>query len=206
MMGAMADSLEANLEGLADTRVLGAQFGEWMASEQRRIFLLCRRMLQDAEDADSATQDTFLKAWQSLKRAESKTLDDPGKWLTRIAVNTCLDRLRSRRWQFWRKRPQAEDEASILNLAAASAPDAEDQLFARQIAQRLSRALKRLSLRQRAAFTLRHYEDRSLAEIAEILNLDVGTVKVHLFRATEKLREELHDLYFRDREEDETHR
>jgi RNA polymerase sigma-70 factor, ECF subfamily len=206
MMGAMADSLEANLEGLADTRVLGAQFGEWMASEQRRIFLLCRRMLQDAEDADSATQDTFLKAWQSLKRAESKTLDDPGKWLTRIAVNTCLDRLRSRRWQFWRKRPQAEDEASILNLAAASAPDAEDQLFARQIAQRLSRALKRLSLRQRAAFTLRHYEDRSLAEIAEILNLDVGTVKVHLFRATEKLREELHDLYFRDREENETHR
>jgi len=205
-MGAMADSLEANLEGLADTRVLGAQFGEWMASEQRRIFLLCRRMLQDAEDADSATQDTFLKAWQSLKRAESKTLDDPGKWLTRIAVNTCLDRLRSRRWQFWRKRPQAEDEASILNLAAASAPDAEDQLFARQIAQRLSRALKRLSLRQRAAFTLRHYEDRSLAEIAEILNLDVGTVKVHLFRATEKLREELHDLYFRDREENETHR
>ena len=206
MMGAMADSLEANLEGLADTRVLGAQFGEWMASEQRRIFLLCRRMLQDAEDADSATQDTFLKAWQSLKRAESKTLDDPGKWLTRIAVNTCLDRLRSRRWQFWRKRPQAEDEASILNLAAATAPDAEDQLFARQIAQRLSRALKRLSLRQRAAFTLRHYEDRSLAEIAEILNLDVGTVKVHLFRATEKLREELHDLYFRDREENETHR
>lgn len=206
MMGAMADSLEANLEGLADTRVLGAQFGEWMASEQRRIFLLCRRMLQDAEDADSATQDTFLKAWQSLKRAESKTLDDPGKWLTRIAVNTCLDRLRSRRWQFWRKRPQAEDEASILNLAAASAPDAEDQLFARQIAQRLSRALKRLSLRQRAAFTLRHYEDRSLAEIAEILNLDVGTVKVHLFRATEKLREELHDLYFRYGQENETHR
>jgi RNA polymerase sigma-70 factor (ECF subfamily) len=206
MMGAMADSLEANLDGLTDTRELSAQFGEWMASEQRRIFLLCRRMLQDPGDADSATQDTFLKAWHALKRAESKTLDDPGKWLTRIAVNTCLDRLRSRRWQFWRKRPKAEDEAAILSLAAATAPNAEDQLFARQIAQRLSRALTRLSLRQRAAFTLRHYEDRSLAEIAEILNLDVGTVKVHLFRATEKLREELHDLYFRDREENETHR
>ncbi len=206
MMGAMADSLEANLEGFAETRELSAQFGEWMAAEQRRIFLLCRRMLQDPGDADSATQDTFLKAWQALKRAEPKTLDDPGKWLTRIAVNTCLDRLRSRRWQFWRKRPKAEDEATVLSLAAATAPNAEDQLFARQIAQRLSRALTRLSLRQRAAFTLRHYEDRSLAEIAEILNLDVGTVKVHLFRATEKLREELHDLYFRDREENETHR
>jgi RNA polymerase sigma-70 factor (ECF subfamily) len=206
MMGAMADSLEANLDTLADTRELGVRFAEWMASEQKRVFLLCQRMLQDPEEADSAAQDTFLKAWQALKRPESKSLDNPGKWLTRIAVNTCLDRLRSRRWQFWRKRPKAEDESAILNLAAATAPNAEDQLFARQIAQRLSRALTRLSLRQRAAFTLRHYEDRSLAEIAEILNLDVGTVKVHLFRATEKLREELHDLYFRDREENDTQR
>ncbi len=121
-------------------------------------------------------------------------------------MNTCLDRLRSRRWQFWRKRPKAEDESAILNLAAATAPNAEYQIFARQIAQRLASAMGRLSLRQRAAFTLRHYEDRSLADIAEILNLDVGTVKVHLFRATEKLREELRDLYFRDREEDEKHR
>src|ERR1700685_4305033 len=159
MMGAMADNLEANLEGLADTRELGAQFGEWMASEQRRVFLLCRRMLQDAEEADSATQDTFLKAWQALKRAEAKNVDDPGKWLTRIAVNTCLDRLRSRRWQFWRKRPKAEDESAIITLAAATAPDAEDQFFALQNAQRIARALTRLSLRQRAAFTLRHYED-----------------------------------------------
>jgi len=85
-----------------------------------------------------------------------------------------------------------------LSLAADPEPNAEDQVFARQIAQRLTRALTRLSLRQRAAFTLRHYEDRSLGEIAEILNMNIGTVKVHLFRATEKLREELHDLYFHD--------
>jgi len=192
-MGAMADRLGANLAALADTR----EFGAWMASEQKRIFLLCRRMLQDFEDADAATQDTFLKAWQALKKSDSQDLDDPGKWLTRIAVNTCLDRLRSKRWQFWRKRPDAADEATILGLAAATEPDAEDQLFAQQIAQRLNLAIESLSLRQRAAFTLRHYEDRSLVEIAEMLDLDVGTVKVHLFRAMEKLREELHDLYFR---------
>jgi RNA polymerase sigma-70 factor, ECF subfamily len=201
-MGAMADRLEAKLDAAADTR----EFGAWMASEQKRVFLLCRRMLDDAEDADSATQDTFLKAWQALQRPESKHLDDPGKWLTRIAVNTCLDRLRSRRWQFWRKRPKAEDESAILSGTPATDPNAEDQAFAREIRLQLARALRRLSLRQRAAFTLRHYEDRSLAEIAEILKLDVGTVKVHLFRATEKLREELHDLYFRDREENEKHR
>jgi DNA-directed RNA polymerase specialized sigma24 family protein len=66
MMGAMADRLEANLDSLADTR----EFGAWMACEQKRVFLLCCRMLQDAEEADSATQDTFLKAWQALKRPE----------------------------------------------------------------------------------------------------------------------------------------
>jgi RNA polymerase sigma-70 factor (ECF subfamily) len=195
MMGVMADRLGASLDEQASTR----EFGSWMASEQKRIFLLCRRMLQDTEDADAAAQDTFLKAWQAFNQPVFKDLDDPGRWLTRIAVNTCLDRLRSRRWQFWRKRPSQQDEQTILDLAPSGDPNAEDHVFAGQIEQRLGRALERLSLRQRAVFTLRHYEDRSLAEIAGILELDVGTVKVHLFRAIEKLREELHDLYFRDR-------
>jgi hypothetical protein len=68
MMGVMAERLETNLQALPDTR----DFGSWVTSEQKRVFLLCRRMLQDAEDADSATQDTFLKAWQALNRPESK--------------------------------------------------------------------------------------------------------------------------------------
>jgi len=192
MMGAMADPLEASLDLQASTR----EFGAWMSSEQRRIFLLCKRMLQDLDEADAATQDTFLKAWQALIR-EPKELDDPSRWLTRIAVNICLDRLRSRRWQFWRKRPNPEDEQTILQFAPASGPNPEDRLFATQIGARLENALEKLSLRQRAVFALRHYEDRSLADIAGILDLDIGTVKVHLFRAIEKLREELHDLYFR---------
>jgi RNA polymerase sigma-70 factor, ECF subfamily len=194
MMGVMADRLGTSLDTQTSTR----EFGSWMAAEQRRIFLLCRRLLQDFEEADSATQDTFLKAWQAINRPEFKELDDASRWVTRIAVNTCLDRLRSRRWQFWRKRPNQEDEQSILELAAAAGPNAEDRVFAGEIGQRLESALEKLSLRQRATFTLRHYEDRSLAEIAEILDLDIGTVKAHLFRAIAKLREELHDLYFRD--------
>jgi RNA polymerase sigma-70 factor (ECF subfamily) len=194
MMGVMADRLGASLDTPASTR----EFGSWMASEQKRVFLLCRRLLQDVDEADSASQDTFLKAWQALNRPGFNELEDAGRWLTRIAVNTCLDRLRSRRWQFWRKRPNPDDEKTILDLAAASDPNAEDRVLAAEIGRRLESALSRLSLRQRASFTLRHYEDRSLAEIAEILDLDIGTVKVHLFRAIAKLREELHDLYFRD--------
>ena len=192
-MGLMAEPLLADRVEPSLLR----DFGAWMASEQRRVYALCQRFLQDRDEADSATQDVFLKAYQALKRDDPKELDDPARWVTRIAVNTCLDRLRSKRWQFWRKRPEAADEATILGLAPSTEPDAEDRVFSQQIARRLTQALERLSLRQRAAFTLRHYEDRSLAEIAEMLDLDVGTVKVHLFRATEKLREELHDLYFR---------
>jgi RNA polymerase sigma-70 factor (ECF subfamily) len=172
------------------------QFGAWMTAEQRRIYSLCQRFLQDRDEADSATQDVFLKAYQALSRGAGAELDDPARWLTRIAVNTCLDRLRSRKWQFWRRRPSPEDERTILTMAASRAPEAEDRYFAGQIGDRLRSALTRLSPRQRAVFTLRHFEDLSLEEIGDILGLDVGTVKAHMFRAIAKLRKDLRDLYF----------
>jgi len=169
-------------------------FGPWMTAEQRRIYSLCQRFLQDRDEADSATQDVFLKAFQALKRGGTD-LEDPARWLTRIAVNTCLDRLRSRKWQFWRRRPSSEDEQIILTMAASTSPEAEDRYFAGQIGERLNIALERLSPRQRAVFTLRHFEDLSLEEIGDMLGLDVGTVKAHMFRALAKLREDLRDLY-----------
>jgi RNA polymerase sigma-70 factor (ECF subfamily) len=166
-----------------------------MASEQRRIFLLCKRLLQDPDEADSATQDVFLKAFKALSKGDAQALDHPDKWVTRIAVNTCLDRLRSNSWKIWRKRPPAEDETLILSMTAGREPDAEAQVFAREIQVRLEKALTKLSDRQRAVFTLRHYDSFSLDEIADILKLDTGTVKAHLFRAIAKLRDELGDLY-----------
>jgi RNA polymerase sigma-70 factor (ECF subfamily) len=186
--------MEGQAIGALGTPTLLARFPSWMAGEQRRIFLLCQRRLSDADEADSAVQDTFFKAYQSLEK-QSCDVDDPARWLTRIAVNTCLDRLRSKRWLFWRKRPGPEDEATILALAASREPDAEDRVFALEIGRRLAAGLACLSNRQRAVFTLRHYEDRSLDEIARILELDVGTVKAHLNRAVVKLRKELQDLY-----------
>src|SRR5271169_6276941 len=121
MMGLMAEPLLAER---AEPSVL-RDFGAWMASEQRRIYALCQRFLQDRDEADSATQDVFLKAFQALKKGGTE-LEDPARWLTRIAVNTCLDRLRSRKWQFWRRRPSSEDEQTILTMAASSSPEAED--------------------------------------------------------------------------------
>jgi RNA polymerase sigma-70 factor (ECF subfamily) len=192
MIAVMAEKFEAEVCANLDLR----NFGSWMASEQRRIFLLCRRLLQDADEADSATQDVFLKAYRALaKRAASDDLDNPGKWLTRIAVNTCLDKLRSKSWKLWQRRPAPQDEEIILQRTPGTAPDAERLLFSKQIQQRLESAQAKLSDRQRAVFALRHHESMALEEIAEVLKLDVGTVKAHLFRALSKMREELRDLY-----------
>src|SRR5689334_14704591 len=106
MMNVMAEPLEAHPQ----TGVALGDFGSWMASEQRRIYMLCKRLLQDPDEADSATQDVFLKAFKALSKGDAQVLDHPEKWVTRIAVNTCLDRLRSNSWKIWRKRPSAEDE------------------------------------------------------------------------------------------------
>ena len=180
----------------AESDVDAAAFSSWMAAEQRRIFLLCVRLLRDRDEADSATQDTFLKAYRAFARRPAGDVgDEAAKWLTRIAVNTCLDRLRSNRWRFWRRRPRGDDEETILMLAPAAGPRPDDLVFAREIARRVTAALERLSPRQRSVFVLRHDEDRSLEEIAELVGIDLGTVKAHLARALKKLREELRDLY-----------
>src|SRR6202451_392037 len=191
MIGLMAEPLLAEQGESIAVR----DFGAWMTSEQRRIYGLCQRFLQDRDEADSGTQDVFLKAYQALIKEDAKELDDPARWVTRIAVNTCLDRLRSRKWQFWRRRPSSEDEQMILAMAPSSSPEAEDRYFAGEIGTRLNKALARLSPRQRMVFSLRHFEDLSLEEIGDILGLDVGTVKAHMFRAISKLRVDLRDLY-----------
>lgn len=193
MMTLVAEQLVDKIQVRSELR----DFGAWMTSEQRRIFLLCRRMLQDPDEADSATQDVFLKAYKAMSKADSQhdELDNPGKWVTRIAINTCLDRLRSKSWKLWQRRPAAADEEIILQMTSDTEPDAERLLFSQQIQQRLEVALSKLSDRQRAVFSLRHYEVLPLEEIADVLKLDVGTVKAHLFRALTKMREELKDLY-----------
>lgn len=191
-MGTVATSLETGIEAPS----IRQDFDRWMVSEQRRVFLLCYRMLRQCDEADSAVQDTFLKAFKALNQPKQPALDDPGKWITRIAVNTCLDRLRSRAWKFWSRRPAQEDETLILEMAASEAPDAEAHVLAREIEKRIGEAIEALSPRQRAVFTLRHFEDRRLEEIAEILDIDLGTVKAHMARAVGKMRGQLKDLYF----------
>ena len=184
-------TVETEAEGLLEA------FESLVAAEQERIYVLCLRMLGNRDEADSATQDTFLKAHRALAGRGSRHVDDPARWLTRIAVNTCLDVLRSRRWRFWRRWAGPEESQAVLEAATASEASPEEALLQRRVARRLSRAVDRLSLRQRTVFVLRHEEDRSFEEIGGLLGLDVGTVKSHMARAIRKLKTELRDLYGR---------
>ena len=129
MIGLMAEPLLAE----QGESILARDFGAWMTSEQRRIYGLCQRFLQDRDEADSATQDVFLKAYQALIREDAKELDDPARWVTRIAVNTCLN-LAARREN---GKPGG---ACLLNgatkrrglaMAPSRNPEAEDRCFAR---------------------------------------------------------------------------
>jgi RNA polymerase sigma-70 factor, ECF subfamily len=172
-------------------------FEALVSGDQKRIFLLCLRLLRNRDEADSATQDVFVEAYRALEKSGRPPILEPAKWLTRVALNTCYDRLRSKRWRFWQRNSSNADGDALLRILPVMGPNQEDIAAAGDISRRLEKALRRLSARQRAVFILRHEEERSIEEIAGIMGLDNGTVKAHMARALKKLREELRDLYVR---------
>jgi RNA polymerase sigma-70 factor, ECF subfamily len=190
-----AEAVLARVE--TESSVPEIDFEAWVVEEQARIFMLCLRLLRDRDEADSATQDVFVEAHQTLQKRGSSAIQEPAKWLTRVAFNTCYDRLRSKRWMFWQRHAATAGGEALLRITPVPGPNQEDAAVARDIRRRLEKALDRLSVRQRAVFILRHDEDQSFEEIARIMELDTGTVKAHMARAIKKLREELRDLYVR---------
>jgi RNA polymerase sigma-70 factor, ECF subfamily len=172
-------------------------FESLIMREQRRIYLLCLRLLRNSDEADSAAQDAFVKAFRALQGSGGRAIREPAPWLTRVAVNVCIDRLNSRRWMFWKRRISGDDEQTLLELMPAAGLNQEEALIRGEKLKMLNKSLSKLSSRQRLVFVMRHDEGRSLHEIAEVLDLDEGTVKAHMARAVRKLREELRDLYAR---------
>lgn len=173
-----------------------AAFEGLVAAHQKRVFRIALRLLGDVEEAACATQDCFLRAFGALPRCP-KAAAEQERWLARLATNLCLDRLRSRKWRWWRRRLGLESKEAGAEVTALASPlrSPEREILARELADRLTRALDRLSPRQRAVFVLRHYEGCSQEEIAQQLSLNIGAVKAHLSRALVKLRRELREFY-----------
>jgi RNA polymerase sigma-70 factor (ECF subfamily) len=181
----LSSAAELQVEGISADR-----FEEIVRQHQRRIYRVIFLLVKDGDAADTLTQECFFRAYQ--KRAGFRGECAIGTWLLRIAVNLVRDHGKSRRVSFWRKLVGLGDEsqgAALPAQLAASEPSPERVLLAREKLEAVWSAATSLSPQQRAVFLLRFAEEMSLAEIAELLQIEIGTVKAQLFRATSKVRE-----------------
>ncbi len=142
----------------------------------RAVYHLAYRTLHDVEEARDATQEAFFKAFRSLRTFK------PGAkfstWIFAIAYHACCDRLSRRKRYSNEEMPDRAD----------AGPGPEQQAIALDEATRLRAAIDALPEKYRTVITLYHLQGRQYEEIAEVLNLPMGTVKTHLFRAKEQLR------------------
>ena len=167
-----------------------AEFDEIVREHQARIYRVLWCELRDEEAAATLTQDCFLKAYRG--RAEFRGEASVSTWLVRIAINLARDYQRNRRQNFWLRllSGNAREAELATETAADDAPRADRALLAREQLQRTMEAVKTLSPQQQTVFHLRFLEELSLEEIALVMNVEVGTVKSHLSRAVNALRQQ----------------
>ena len=176
--GPAVDAAEADLLARARDGNLFA-FEEIVKRYQRRVYATAFRIVRRHDLADDVAQETFLRAHQNLGRFD---LARPfGPWVCRIAANLAVNHVRSPR-----AREEALPEAHAEMPATGASPltgvlDAEARV-------ELARAIGGLSADQRAVFVLRVFDELSYKEIAEALEISIGTVMSRLSRARERLR------------------
>ena len=167
-------------------------FGEVVVRHQKRVWRVCRQYL-GAADADAAAQESLVKAYTSLSSFDGRAAFTT--WLTRIAINTCLDELRRLRREGFRVEgfDPAEGDDPLAEIHDDGAGP-ETRTMQRQAVARLAVLERGLPDRQREIFRLRFYAELELEEIAAALGVHVGTVKTQLHRAVHRLRGELGDV------------
>ncbi len=165
--------------------------------QEKAYAIAYRTCSGDSEEAKDLTQEAFLRAFRSLKQFQGKA--SFYTWLYRIVVNTCLDGLRRQnrhRWFFSSRGSQREDgigEDLEENPDPKIDNDPAATLSQRELRREVQKALANLSSTQRMVFELKVFDEMSIPEIAKVLNSAEGTIKSHLFRATQHVRKALND-------------
>jgi RNA polymerase sigma-70 factor (ECF subfamily) len=157
----------------------GEAFGTLVERYERAVYHLCLRTMRDPQEAQDCAQEAFFKAFRSLRtfKAGAKF----STWIFSIAYHACCDRL-GRRKRF------ADTE---LPDAADPSPGPAQLAEQRDEARALRAAIDALPEKYRTVITLYHLQGRQYEEIAQVLDLPMGTVKTHLFRAKDLLRKTL---------------
>jgi RNA polymerase sigma-70 factor, ECF subfamily len=161
-------------------------FAQLVQRHQRRVFNLIYRMLQQYEEANEITQETFLAAWQGLAsfRGDARF----STWLYRIAYNCCMKQLEQRkRDKALQVAMQAEHMLDHQNVEGRATAEIE----ARDCQKLVREHLSMLPAKYRVVLVLRHLQEMTYEEMAEILMMPIGTIKTHLFRARNLLKERL---------------
>lgn len=162
-------------------------FAQLVQRYQRQVFNLVYRMLQEYEEASEITQETFLAAWQGLPsfRGDARF----STWLYRVAYNCSLKQLESRKRD---RALQAALQTEIESSNDAGREYAEFEAHDRQAM--IQEHLSNLPAKYRIVLILRHLQEMTYEEMAEILTMPIGTIKTHLFRARNLLKERLQSL------------
>ncbi len=161
-----------------------------LSKYKRPVYNLAWRMVGDEEDAKDVTQETFIRAFRALSTY------DTGRpftsWLFRIATNLCIDYLRRRRSNVHSLDGirGVDDEYRTADIEdSAPGPDVQHEMAEQR--SMLDRLVKQLPPRYKVVILLRHARELSYQEIADVLNVPVGTVKARIHRAHSLLRSSL---------------
>jgi RNA polymerase sigma-70 factor (ECF subfamily) len=157
-------------------------FTQLVETYQKPVYNLCYRMLGNAEDAEDAAQETFLRAYRNMRRYDSNR--PFSTWLLSIAAHYCIDQIRRRRMAI----------VSIEDLPVPDLPDhspgMESSLGRQQDDQRVRALLDTLEPIDRAAVVMYYWYDFSYEEICQALSLTTSAVKSRLHRARRSMAEQ----------------
>jgi RNA polymerase sigma-70 factor, ECF subfamily len=184
------------IDAAAVEQVLGGDheaFRVLVDRHSRGLYRLAFRMTGNQQDAEEVVQETFMRAFRSLKDFEARS--SAATWLYRIAANQSFDLLK-RRKRHGIHQPVAEEsdfEEGAIQVQADD-PDPERLLLSKEVKSRVATVMSQLTPVERVAFTMRHMEGRSIEEISKALKVRNVAARNSVFRAVQKLRRALEPL------------
>ena len=167
-------------------------YDQLLKKYKQSVYNLVFRMVRDIQEAEDLTQESFIKAFSSLAQFNEEYAFST--WLYKIATNNCIDYFRKRKLQTYSlDKPIQYKDSEIQQEIPDPELNPEKSILADERHSIIQDAISTLPEKYYTAIVLRHNEERSYEEIAEILELPLGTVKARIFRAREMLNKALKD-------------
>ena len=176
---------------LVDQAMLGDQkaFAELMDRYRDAIYFMLLKMVNNKSDAEDLTIEAFGKAFKNIHQYTPNYAFST--WLFKIATNNCIDFIRKKKANLISIDQSTEDQEGVTpsptSQLQSSNLDPEEQLIKEQNVKLIQEVVSKLKPRYRKLIELRYFREFSYEEIAEELDLPIGTVKAQLFRARELL-------------------